>query len=89
MSLLQRKTALKILKKYNNPKPKKFDMETQTDEAIDNKWKVMYEIEKARLKEKVGKLNNQIDGMASEIRKLNVELSHLTRNYANINEQYR
>ena len=61
-------------------------METQTDDAIDNKWKVMYEMEKARLKEKIRKLKVKIDGMASEIRKLNVELSHLTRNYASINE---
>jgi hypothetical protein len=46
----------------------------------------MYEMEKARLKEKIRKLKVKIDGMASEIRKLNVELSHLTRNYASINE---
>ena len=64
-------------------------MEIQTDEAIDNKWKVMYELEKARLKEKIGKLKDKIEGMAGDIRRLNVELSHLTRNYASINEQYR
>ena len=49
----------------------------------------MYELEKARLKEKIGKLKDKIEGMAGDIRRLNVELSHLTRNYASINEQYR
>ena len=37
----------------------------------------MYEMEKARLKDKIRKLKVKIDGMASEIRKLNVELSHI------------
>jgi hypothetical protein len=48
MNLIQRKTALKILKRYNKPKPKKQDGFTQTDEPIDNKWKVMIEEEKAK-----------------------------------------
>lgn len=60
MSLIQRKTAIKILKKYHKPKPKKVDVELQTDEGIDNKWKVMLEVEKARLKEKIHKLKDRI-----------------------------
>ena len=60
MSLIQRKTAIKILKRYHQPKPTFANAEVQTEEGIDNKWKVMYEVERARLKEKKSKLKDKI-----------------------------
>ena len=89
MNLIQRKTALRILKRYNKPIPKKMDGETQTEEAIDNKWKVMLEEQKSRLKGKIRKVKDILSEKNSEISKLSVDLNYLTRNYATLNEQYR
>ena len=74
MSLIQRKTALKILKKYNKPKPIKVDFTQQTEEAIENKWKVMYEVERSRLKDKLKKKKEIIFELNTQIGRLNVEL---------------